>query len=61
MTTNKAAAVVNMQFNDKSFKKDKIYDFRYEENGSVCIISEEKKEQLLTFQEFDMLFKILAN
>ncbi len=50
----------NMTFDNGQFKKDKIYKYRYvdKEEGIIYVTTEEKKEQMFYFSEFNMLFSL---
>lgn len=61
MNTNKVIANYNMEFNNGSFQKNKIYNYRINPNNSeqILITTEEEKEQELWYTEFDILFTLL--
>lgn len=56
---NLVSANYNMEFNQGTFKKNNIYNYRYDKD-KIFVTTEEKKEQDFTAAEFDILFNFLG-
>ena len=62
MKDKTATANFTMSFNENSFKKNKIYTYKYKDENkeNVLVISEEGNVQDFPFSEFDILFTLLT-